>query len=98
VLPLSVRLPLPGGGRGGVRIPLNPKVIATLGALLLVVLGMMLFSNKSGTVVVAAAGNLGQPLGSVTVVADGTKMCEGSRCVFQLPAGLHELDVRADGM
>jgi len=97
LLPLSVRLPLPGAGRSGVKIPLNPKVIAALGAVLLVVLGIMLFSSKSGTVVVAAAGNLGQPLGSVTVIADGTKMCEGSRCAFQLPAGLHELDVRADG-
>ncbi|HEY3595132.1 MAG TPA: hypothetical protein VGL13_14705, partial [Polyangiaceae bacterium] len=83
----------------GLRGPVTWKGVAVLGAIVAAaVVLVMLFSNKAGTVVVAAAGNLGQPLGNVTVVADGLKTCEGTaRCVFQLAPGLHEMNVRADG-
>jgi hypothetical protein len=80
------------------RMPRGVKGIVILVALVAVaVVGTFFFGNNAATVVVAAAGNLGQPLGSVTTVIDGTKKCEGARCVFELAQGMHEFSVHADG-
>jgi hypothetical protein len=96
---LPGRWPVPAAwARSGLRIPVSWRTLAVLGALIVAALLLVPFlSDKSGTVVVAAAGNLGQPLGTVTVIVDGLKTCEGARCVFQLAPGLHEMNVRADG-
>jgi hypothetical protein len=58
---------------------------------------LMFWKTGEGTVYIAVAGHVGQPLTDVMTVADGVHKCYGPRCTFHLAPGMHEVNTQAEG-
>jgi hypothetical protein len=68
-----------------------------LGVVLAAIVAFPFLRGGPGKVFTSTAGHWGEPLVNATTDIDGEQKCTGSRCTFEVSAGVHEVTVRAEG-